>query len=255
MNEKMEQIEHDLCKAFCTNFTINQTDHGGLFVSTPFSFQDGDAFSFYIDKIQTGGIRISDKGATMMHLSYEYDVDKFTEGNRGKIFDQILAESGVKNDNGNIYIDTYNANIATAIITLGQTLTRILDLSFLNRTQVENTFMEDLEKELLQIAGENLITNYKPDIENAEIYQPDFCIKRDNFPLLIWGISNSSKAKLATIIIQHLQQLQFKFRSLVVYQNMGSIPQKDFIRLTNAANDQISSLDERSALEQKIKAA
>lgn len=255
MNVQIDKIEHDLCRAFCTDFTVSQTAQGSLFVSTPFSFPDGDSFSFYIDEIPTGGIRISDKGATMMHLSYEYDVDKFTEGNRGRIFNQILSESGVSNDDGNIYIDTYNANIAKAIITLGQALTRILDLSFLNRTQVENTFMEDLEKELLEIAGENLIVNYEPDIPDADNYRSDFCIKGNNFPILVWGVSNSNKARLATIIIQHLQQLNFTFRSLVVYQNMAAIPQRDVIRLTNAANDQISSLDERNALERKIKAA
>ena len=252
MDFKIEQIEHDLCRAFCADFNVKRISNGSLFVSTPFSFPDGDAFSFYIDKISTGGIRISDKGTTMMHLSYEYDVDIFIEGNRGRIFDQILSEFDVKNDDGEIYIDTYESNIATAIITLGQTLTRILDLTFLDRTQVENTFMEDLKNELSEIAGKDLIVDFRPDIAEAEMYRSDFCINRSGVPLMIWGVSNTPKARLATVIIQHLQKQKYLFKSLVVYQNMMNISKNDLIRLTNAANEQITSLDEKEALRRKV---
>lgn len=42
-------------------------------------------------------------GETLMHFSYDNDIDKFRDGTRKKIFDQILPEMDLNEDNGGIF--------------------------------------------------------------------------------------------------------------------------------------------------------
>ena len=89
-----------------------------------------------------GIIRLTDMGHTMMHVSYDNEIDKLREGTRGKIFDQIKAETFIDEDNGEFFIDTPLENLGFSIFRLGQALTKINDLTFLNRARAESTFMK-----------------------------------------------------------------------------------------------------------------
>ncbi len=193
-------------------------------------------------------------GLTMMHLSYEHDVSKFVEGARGRVFNQVLSEMNVKNNDGEIYLEVPTYDLANGIFLFGQALTRIHDLTFLNRVQVENTFMEDLKVYLESLVGdEKLIEDYVPvGVPDAENYKADFAVEGKSMPVLIWGVNSGPKARLATIVIQYLQKHDFMFKSLIVYSDMKSIPMPDVVRLTTAANDQIPALDEKIPLKNKL---
>jgi hypothetical protein len=257
MDSTLESLEAELCSALCAKVTLRERQDGNILVSTPFAFPDGDSFSMYLKRLPSGGFRLSDMGATLMHLSYEQDVDKLRDGTRSKVFSQILSEMGVDDDDGNLFLEIPASHLASGIFQFGQALTRVHDLTFLNRVQVESTFYDDLRARLSEVVGpENLIPNFvASDIPNAEEYAADFCIKTRRKPLLIWGVPSQTKARLATIIMQHLHQHQFPFRSMVIYADMSAIPRADVSRLTTAANDQIPSLLEVEALRIKLEDA
>lgn len=254
MTETIQELEAGLCQALCAKVKLRPRPDGNIYVSTPFSFPDGDHLSIYLRRLPSGGFRLTDLGSTMMHLSYEQDVDKLKDGNRNKVFTQILSEVGISDDDGELFVEVPAQSLATGIFQLGQGLTRVHDLTFLNRVQVENTFYEDLKGRLQDIVGqERIIENYVPrGVDKAEEYTADFCIEGGKRPLLIWGVPSQTKARLATIVLQHLRQQQFSFRSLIVYADMAAIPRADVSRLTTAANDQIPSLTEADALKDKI---
>ena len=44
----------------------------------------------------SGGLRISDHGHTLMHISYDHDVDSFMDGTRGMLLERIMGESGLQ---------------------------------------------------------------------------------------------------------------------------------------------------------------
>lgn len=67
------------------------SDDGLLYVSTPFFFPDGDAYSIYLAPLPTGGFRVTDMGNTLMSLSYENDISKLRDGTRAKVFSQIMS--------------------------------------------------------------------------------------------------------------------------------------------------------------------
>lgn len=250
----LEDIKTTLCKTLCADVSIVERQDNLLHVSTPFSFSDGDSYSIYLSPLSTGGFRITDKGATMMHLSYENDIDKFREGTRGKIFDQILAEMDLSEDNGEFYIDSQADQLGASIFRFGQGVTRIHDLTFLNRLRVESTFYEDLREKLRSyVNAENIHESYiVKSVPNATDYPVDYYIEGGSQPLYLFGVPNRDKARLATIILQHLNTAGLEFNSMVVFQNAGDVPSRDLSRLMNAANDMIASLDAESDFERKL---
>lgn len=252
-----ETIERAICSSLCADVRVTPRGDGTLFVSTPFTFSDGDEYGIYLHQLPTGGLRISDMGNTLMHLSYEHDISKLREGTRGKVFSQILSELDLGDDEGDLFIDTPADKLGASIFRFGQALTRVHDLSFLNRVRVESTFYEDLESRLEEIVGKRrLIKDYvSPNIEKAELYPVDFAVIDAARPLLVFGVPNSTKAKLATIVLQQFHQHKIQFRSLIAYADMAALPRRDIARLTTAANDQIASIDETDALRWKVEEA
>ena len=71
-------------------------------------------------------------------------------------------------------------------------------------------------------------------------------------PLYLFGVPSRDKARLATIILQHLIASGKDFNSMIVFQNMADLPRPDVSRLTNAANDQVDSLDATDDLRRKL---
>jgi Domain of unknown function DUF1828 len=189
--------------------------------------------------------RTSDMGHTFMHLSYENEVDKFREGTRGKIFSQILSEFSINEDNGEFYVETGINNLVMNLFQLGQALTKINDLTFLNRARAESTFYEDLQESLYKIIPEQKIKKdfiYEP-MENAKDYPIDFFIEGKYNPLYVFGIPNKDKARLTTIILERLLRSEVNFDSLLIFADQTIIPRPDLARLSNTGGEMIASLD------------
>lgn len=128
------------------------------------------------------------------------------------------------------------------------------DLTFLNRARAESTFYDDLREKLKSLVGsERLVEGYVvPGVANGHNYPVDYFIQGGAIPLYLFDVPNRDKARLATIILQHLIGSKQDFNSMIVYQNMADLPRSDLSRLTNAANDMIDSLDAADDFERKL---
>lgn len=134
-----------LCERLCEDVLVEPRPDGALMVRTHFTFPDGDGYPIHLSEAPAGGLRLSDRGHTLMHLSYEHDVDAFTDGTRGMLLERIMAESGVEwdGDGGAFRLDTHPEGLPEAVFHFGQTLTRVYDLTFLSRSNVGS--VEDRE--------------------------------------------------------------------------------------------------------------
>lgn len=254
MGLNIDQLQEALCSLMCAEVRI-RPKNGELFsIQTPFFFADGDPYQIYIREMPGGIIRLTDMGHTMMHLSYENDIDKFREGTRGKIIDQIKAENFIEEDDGEFYIETPIDDLGFNIFRLGQALTKINDLTFLNRARAESTFYEDLQEQLFKIVGEDKVTKdyYYEDMENARDYPIDYKINGKYAPLFLFGIPNRDKARLTTIILERLLRSKADFDSLLIFSDQGLIPKPDLARLSNAGGEMIASLDAESDFSRKL---
>ena len=254
MTLKIDLLEETLCKALCGEVKLRRTPQGFLQVTTPFTFSDGDVFQLYVDEASAGSLRLNDYGHTFMHLSYDNDLDKFREGTRRKLFDQLLAESGIRNEQGKLVLDTTIEDLGRSILRYGQALTRIYDLTFLNRARVASTFYEDL-KELLYdlVDGGKITPNFVlPNQPNAQDYSIDYRIEGKRGDLFLMGIGSRDKARLATIILEHWLRYGVDFDSLLVFQDQQDVPRADLARLSNAGGEMVASLDAVEDFKRKL---
>jgi hypothetical protein len=254
MNLDINKLQQTLCSLLCAEVKIRPKNSTLLSVSTPFFFADGDPYQIYIKEMPGGVIRLTDMGHTMMHLSYDNDVDKFREGTRGKIFDQIKAETFIEEENGEFYIETPLDNLGFNIFRLGQALTKINDITFLNRARAESTFYEDLQEQLFKIVGEDKVKKdyYYEGMENARDYPIDYRIEGKYAPLFLFGIPNRDKARLTTIILERLLRVKADFDSLLIFSDQGALPKQDLARLSNAGGEMIASLDAEADFSRKL---
>lgn len=254
MNLDIEKLQGILCSLMCAQVSLRKKNDRLLSIETPFYFPDGDPYQIYLKEMPNGILRLTDMGHTLLHLSYDNDVAKFREGTRGKLFDQIKAETFLEEDNGEFYIETEIVNLGYNLFRLGQALTKINDLTFLNRARAESTFYEDLQEQLFKIIGEeNMIKDYFYDgIENSRDYPIDFKIKGKHAPLFLFGIPNRDKARLTTIILERLLRANADFDSILIFSDQGTIPKQDLARLSNVGGEMIASLDAESDFSRKL---
>ena len=245
-----------LCARLCEDVRVEPRPDGALMLRTRFQFPDGDRFPIRLSEAPTGGFRLSDRGHTLMHLSYEHDVDSFLDGTRGMLLERIMGEHGLQwdGDGGAFCLDTAPERLPEAVFRFGQALTRVYDLTFLSRSNVGSTFYDDLADLLSRLVDEDKIRrDYQPDVPNAEAYRVDYRIEgREDVPLFLYGVPNRDKARLTTIMLSHFHRHSLPFESILVFENQTEISRRDLARLSDVGGDMISSLESREDLDRKL---
>lgn len=252
MNIDLAGLKQQLCNAFCQDVRISLSD-GIARVSLPMTGRDGDGLTAYLQPISAGW-RISDMGTTMMRLSYESDLSKLFTGARGKLFETILKEGGLAENDGELYLEVSSDAIPHGLFTLGQGLTRVEDIGLWTRSRIESTFYEDLAAVLDGfLPPDQFERGYVvPGVPNGDSYPVDYYIHTRRRPLYLFGVNTKEKAMLTTIILQHLVAAQQDFDSMVICSNIEEIPKLDRRRLTNAANDVVATIQDTDVIRSKI---
>lgn len=247
-------LEKTLCEALCAQVKLVPRKAGLLAVDTPLSFPDGDSLPIFIRSLQTGGLEFTDMGSSLMRLSYDADPAAVREGTRSRMLGQVLADYGMEDRQGELVLKTSGTEVGIAAFRFSQALSRVHDISFPNRVNVETTFYEDLERTLASLAAPGrLHKNYVvPDLEKGADYPADYYLEA-KVPLYVFGVPGRDKARLATIVLQHFLSHGLNFDSAVVFRDADEIPRADFKRLANVANDLVMSSDDFSDLDRKIR--
>jgi hypothetical protein len=243
-----------LCSRLCEDVQVDERPDGDLMLRTHFRFPDGDGFPLHLSAAPSGGLRLSDHGHTLMHISYEHDIDSFLTGTRGMLLERIVCESGLNHDGGVFSVDTPAEGLPEAIFGLGQALTRIYDLTLLSRSNVGSTFYDDLADCLTGLVDEAKVQrDYEPDVPNAEAYPVDYRIEgKNNVPLFVYGVPNRDKARLTTIMLGYFHRHKLEFESVIVFADQTEIPSIDLARLSDVGGDLISSLESTEYLSRKL---
>ena len=196
-------------------------------LESPFTFPDGDHYPIYLSETPGGGVKLSDRGHTLMHVSYERDVDFFHGGARASLRGQIIREREIDDEEGIFSIEVPPDQVATALFRFGQVLTRIHDLTFPSRNPVSSAFYEDLRGLLFTMLDEETVnTDYiSPDVPNGNDYPVNYHFARsDGRSVFLYGVPDRDKARLTTIMLSHLLLHGLKFDSLIVFADQREIP-------------------------------
>ena len=224
-------------------------------LESPFAFPDGDHFPIYLTESPAGGIVLSDRGHTLMHISYEHSVDTFYDGTRGALREQIVQENEIEEKDGVFMVEARPDNLAETLFRFGQALTKIYDLTFLSRERAASAFYGDLKDLLFTVLDENKfeIDYVSPNVPNGSEYPVDYQFAgKDDTPVFLYGVPNRDKARLTTISLSYFLLNDLSFESMIVFEDQQQIPRLDLARLTNVAGTAVSSLEAANDLRRKV---
>ncbi|WP_239372592.1 DUF1828 domain-containing protein [Snodgrassella gandavensis] len=235
-------IETLLCTNFCSAIKTRERPDGSIQVVTPFVGRDGDTYNIYIKQEDDSLYRITDKGSTIMRLSYENDL-KFLKGGRGQVLNEIAQEYGAQFEGGEIFIKSIYSNIADAVFGIGQVLTRVSDLGLWTKNRVKSTFYEDLEINLSQVIPntKNVQQNYFTIQDTEELYPIDYYIEsssKSESALAIFGVPDSSKARLVTIVMSKIEEWKLNCSTIVVLNGLDNVSNSDLKRLMDVVDNE-----------------
>ena len=248
------ELQRSLCDQLCATVRVDRRPDGELMLSADFEFPDGDRYPIYLSETP-GGVRLSDKGDTLMRISYDHDLDAFLSGSRGLLVERILGEEQVDQNRGVFYVDAPTDRLSTALFRYGRALTRIYDLTLHSRSRTVSTFYDDLADLILQTADEEQVQrdHLLPDIPNSEAYPIDYrLVGRGGGQVFLYGIPNRDKARLTTIILSHFHRIRLDFDSILVFSDQAEIPRMDLARLSDVGGDMVSSLASSEDLRRKM---
>ena len=250
----LDALRKLLCERLCEDVGVDQRPDGALMLRTRFEFPDGDRYPIHLSEVGSGGFRLSDRGHTLMHISYEHDLDAFLDGTRGMLLERIMNETGLQWDEGGFCLESSPERLPEAIFSFGQALTRVYDLTLLSRSNVGSTFYDDLADLLLSLVDETKIErDYQPEVPNPEVYPVDYRIEgKGDVPLFLYGVPNRDKARLTTIMLSHFHRHDLRFESILVFEDQAEIPRRDLARLSDVGGDMISSLASRDDFNRKV---
>ena len=100
---------------------------GVLMLRTGFEFPDGDRFPIHVTEFAPGRLRLSDRDHTVMHISYDHDLNALFRTEALAALDGILADTRVRRDGAVFSVDMPVAEIGAAASRFEQVLRRIYD--------------------------------------------------------------------------------------------------------------------------------
>ncbi len=208
----------------------------------PVFHEDGDMIDIYLQESPLGQeqVRICDFGMTLMRLSYSYEINT---DSRQRIFENILINSGLENDDGNLYLDTDRERIYEGVLQFAGGVQKICNLRYWQRETVRNTFYEDLE---ILIQGGMEEFNPRRETFPLQDYPSsvDWSLNHNDRQFFVFGVLGNGKAKSVVISLLEFQKARLPFISLIVHDDMENLGRLEKLLLTRNADTQYPVLND-----------
>ncbi|MCD4746283.1 MAG: DUF1828 domain-containing protein [Bacteroidales bacterium] len=227
----------------CKEIELFQEGSNRYKVFVPFSFEDGDEYCIVLQKKGTIW-QLTDEGHTLMHLSYDMDVNDIFKGTRGNIIDNALVNYEIDNNNGELNKNIKDDDFGNALFSFIQGLIKITDIEYLSRERARSTFMDDFRIYIQQIIPpDRLKLDYFDNEHDPKgMYTMDFCINGMEKPVFLFGIPNNDKTKDVTVNILQYERWGLKFRPVAVFEAQEEINRKVLARFSDVVDRQFSNL-------------
>ncbi len=245
-------VSQDIIRAFkesaCGEIDLTSSGINRYLVHVPFTFTDGD---HYVVILRQEGQRwvLSDDGHTFMHLSYELREREFEAGNRRKIIDEVLTSYQIENRDGELVLTIPAGRYGDALFTFVQAITRITDMTFLDRATIKNTFREDFNRLVSEKASEAGIQNVTfgflhPVHDPQGKYPVDARLNGvTSQQVLVFAVGNDDQCQTATIVLLQWEKWEEQFHSIAVFRDQTEINRHYLARFSDVLGRQLQNLE------------
>lgn len=241
MNEV--EIERQFKASVCEGVEVVCEGLDRYLVHVPFTFEDGDHYVVLL-KQEDGHWLLTDEGHTFMHVSY--DVPEFDRGSRRAIVDRVLAGLGIEDREGELRLLIPESRYGDALFSYLQAITRVTDVSFLNRERVRATFGEDFQEVVRQAAANREVQfGYAHPVHDPEKRYPvDARVDgTGRSQVLVFGIGNDEQCRDATITLYRWESWGERFHPVALFRDQTEINRMVLARFSDVAERQFSSLE------------
>ena len=232
-----------LSEQFNNKISFREKRPGILQLIAPFYHEDGDMLDIFLEEspVDSSKVRISDYGMTLMHLSYDYDIDSPA---KEKVFRKMVSENRLSETDGTIYYETSKENLYTSIFHFAQTVGKVSSMRQFKREMVKNLFYEMLKDYVMdKLVKYSPVAKYHPIAERDDL-EVDFQLTSKHRPIYLFGVKDESKSRIVAISCLEFQKRKLPFTSVVVHENFDSLTKHDRTRITSAADKQFPSWEE-----------
>ena len=237
----MEDILTYIKSDFNGRVSIKEKRPGIYQILPPIYHEDGDMIDLFIKQNGDDKFALCDFGLTLQRLSYTYDIDS---ENKESIFQRILLENSLSEEEGNICLDTKPETIYTDIMHITQAYAKIGSMKYFKREVIENLFYEMLDDFIMKDLQEFKPQKKVMPIPGRDDLEADYSFSPNGHPVYLFGVKDALKARLATISCLEYRIQKLNFRGWVVNEDFEKLPRKDRSRLTNTIDKQFTSFDE-----------
>jgi len=176
----------------------------GLFqLILPIFYEDGDMVDVYLEKCSGDKekIRILDCGMTLMRLSYTYDINS---PSKERIFDMILSQNSISNQDGMLYLDTSAEVIYQNIMQFVGCQQKVLNMRLWRREIIRSLFFEKLEEFIESDLRQFIPKKSVIPLKDYPIIEVDYSFEFSRKPFYLFGVNNKDNPTchlLKTLII------------------------------------------------------
>ena len=136
-----------IMKSISDKIRLDPIPNGAYQVVAPFFHEDGDMLDIFIRENENQ-LQICDFGATLMRLSYNFDIN--TE-NKHNILSKILNNNGIEDSNGNFILNTNIKTFFADLLQYQMAITKVSNMDILKKNILQACFLSILVVSLLMI--------------------------------------------------------------------------------------------------------
>lgn len=220
--------------AFSGTFPLKEKRPDTFQVLAPFFHEDGDMLEIFVEPVSQNRYRLCDHGLTLMRLSYDINLTE----NKEALYTRILAENGLDEQDGNIFIDSDYEDLLPRFFHFSQTLGKVSSLRYMRKKTIQNLFYDTLmdyaDQAFFDLPHQ---TRYAPIASHTDCLV-DVMFAFAKRPLFLFGIRENDNAKALEVAANcfEFKTEGLHFQSLLVYENYDSITQKNNKRLLRATD-------------------
>lgn len=226
-----------------TGVDIYERRPGKYQLVIPILHEDGDMVDIYLQDSPKGEdyVRICDFGMALMRLSFNYEINSHA---RQSILDSILTNNGVRNDNGNLYLDTPMRLLYESILQFSGCVQKVCNMRYWSQAIIHSSFYEDLEKYITTELKEFDPRRNVSPLSDYEIITVDWSLTYNSRNLYLFGVTSNDKARNAAIALLEFKKSGLPFISFVVHEDMLELEGKEIAYLTRSADKQYPTLED-----------